>query len=300
MRKFNRYKVNASEVVELMSREQGVSQPTQDDLAEFLKILNKQEVDITDNQIDKLQKHVLRTIAYDNYALSATAKKAIYKHYAYSEYGLSRVSNGGATSIQLEKGSMGEPAAIQLLNQLDNANYTKNEKLYSNQYFKGKPDIVIMEGEKVVGIKEIKIPIDLPSFLEVFDTDAHRDDRWEVLAYLDIFGLREAELCYCLINMPDSIKQLRIIENEERLLRMGVDSLQIKKRLKQIEASMCYDMIPDDKRVVRFRITRKGYFTSNMHKRVKVLRKRLAQLHDSFQKSLILDEIIEPLQKDMS
>lgn len=300
MKKYTRYKVNASEVVELMSREQGVTQPTPDDLAEFLKILNKQEVDITDNQIDKLQKFVLRTTSYDNYPLSATARKAIYKHYAYIEYGLSKVSNGGATSIQLEKGSMGEPAAIELLNKLDNANYTKNEKLYSNQYFKGKPDIVIMEGEKVVGIKEIKIPIDLPSFLEVFDTDAHRDDRWEVLAYLDIFRLPEAELCYCLVNMPDSIKELRIKENEERLLRMGVDSAQVKKRLKQIEASMCYDMIPDDKRVVRFRITRKGYFTSNMHKRVKVLRQRLAQLHDSFQKSLILEEIIEPLQKDMS
>lgn len=299
MKKYTRYKVNASEVVELMSREQGVSQPTADELSEFLKILDKQNVDITDKQIDTLQKYVLKTTTYDNYALSSTARKAIYKHYAYSAYGLSKVSNGGATSIQLEKGSMGEPTAIELLNKLDNANYTKNEKLYSNQYFKGKPDIVIMENEKVVGIKEIKIPIDLPSFLEVFDTDAHRDDRWEVLAYLDIFKLREAELCYCLVNMPDSIKELRLKENEERLLRMGVDSAQVKKRLKQIEASMCYDMIPDDKRVVRFRITRKGYFTANMHKRVKVLRQRLAQLHDSFQKSLILEEIIEQLQKDM-
>lgn len=298
--KYNRYKVNASEVVELMSREQGASQPTPDDLAAFLKILDKKEVDITDNQIDTLQKFVLKTTTYDNYSLSVSARKAIYKHYAYSEYGMSKVSNGGATSIQLEKGSLGEPTAVDLLNRMDNANYEKNEKLYSNKYFKGKPDIVIMEAGKVVGIKEIKIPIDLPSFLEVFDTDAYRDDRWEVLAYLDIFDLKEAELCYCLINMPESIKQLRLKENEERLLRMGVDEAQVSKRLKQIEASMNYDCIPDDKRIVRFKITRKAYFTTQMHKRVKVLRQRMAKLHDNFQKSLILDEKAEPLQSDMS
>ena len=125
-KKYSRYKVNASEVVELMSREQGVSKPSDEDLQEFFKILEKKEVDITDSQIDKLQKYVLRTTSYDSYPLSKTARKAIYKHYAYAEYGMSKVSNGGTTAIQLEKGSMGEPAAIELLNKLDNANYTKN------------------------------------------------------------------------------------------------------------------------------------------------------------------------------
>jgi hypothetical protein len=298
--KYSRYKVNCSEVVDLMSREQGVSQPSDNELIDFLKILDKKEVDITDKQIDTLQKFVLRTTTYDNYSLSASARKAIYKHYSYSEYGLSKVSNGGTNAIQLEKGSMGEPSAIELLNKLDNANYTKNEKTFSNRYFKGKPDILIMEGEKVVGIKEVKIPIDLPSFLEVFDTDAYRDDRWQVLAYLDIFDLKEAELCYCLVNMPPTIKQLRLQENEERLLRMGVAKDQISKRLKQIAASMEYDSIPEDKRVVRFKITRKSYFTKQMHQRVKVLRERMAKLHESFQKSLILDETAEPLQINIS
>lgn len=301
MGKFSRYKVNCSELPELMAREQGTSLPTESDTDEFFRILQKDEVDVSDTMVGKIQRYVSRVAEHDKFGLSGSIKKVLYKHYAYSQFGASKISNGGEGLIQLEKGEAAEPDAIKLLSKRDGVEYVKNERLYQNRWFRGVPDILIKDGKKVVGVKDIKVPLDLPSFLERFDGDALRDDRWEMLAYLDILGLKEGEICYCLVNMPDRIIESRLAYYKERLLSQGVSDSHISKNLKQIEESMRYDYIPEELRIKRFTVTRQKYFTKQFHDRVKLVRQRLNRLHEKFQNSnLILVESTEPSLESIS
>lgn len=294
MKKFNRYKVNCSELPDLMSKEQGNNPPTENDLSEFLKIIQKDMVDITERQKSLLLDVVSKTVNFDNNSLSATTKKSLYTHYAYSQYKVGKISLSGEKPLQFDKGEVAEPDAIKLLSKLDNKEYSKNTILYSNNFFKGIPDIVVTENNKIVGVKDIKVPIDFPSFLERVDGDCLRDDSWEMRAYLDILDLRYGEICYCLVNMPDQYKDKRLSEHRDRMILQCYTPEHIKRRLKQIEKSMLYDYIPDELKVRRFMVERKGYFTKQAHSRVRLLRQKLLQLHNKFTNPVILSEITEP------
>lgn len=295
-KKFDRYKVNCSDVADLMSREHGIYPPTEKQLDEFLRILQKDMVDITIPMKEKLQKFVLKTVNYSNHLTSLTFKKVMYEHYAYSQYGASRVSKTSKVPMQLEKGEVAEPNAIGLLSKIDGIEYIKNEKLLSNKFFKGIPDIILSENDKILGVKDVKTSFDLPSFLERVDGDSVTDDRWEMLAYLDILDLKEGEIVYCLVDMPEKMKELRLREHEERMISIGISKDHIKRRLKQIENSMVYDYVPDELRVKRFTVERKRHFTKQMHDRVKRVRQELYRLDLKFhQKNIILSEIEEAL-----
>jgi hypothetical protein len=298
MKNFNRYKVNAAELPDLMSNEKGFLPMTDEDWSEFLRIVDKGKQYVTNNQVNQIRDYVFRAIDSENPPLSALSKKNIYKHYAYARFGASKVSKGVKTPVQLDKGEVAEPDAAILLSKIDGLEYQKNEKMFQNSYFKGIPDIVLYENEKIIGVKEIKVPIDLVSFFERFDGDELADDRWQMLAYLDILELKTGELCYVLVDMPENVRKARMKEAEDRYIAFGYTQEHIKRLLKTIERSMIYDYIPEEKRVVRFQVSRQGYLTNLMHKRVKNVRLRMKNLHEKFERSgLTLSEITEPLQE---
>lgn len=287
MSRFDRYKVNCSELPELMSREQGNTPPSEKDVEDFFRVMEKNLMDITEPQKNKIQQFVTKTLNYDSYPMSATIRKAIYRHYSYIRYGIGKVSLGNKMPLQLEKGEVAEPAAINLLSQVDGIQYVKNETLYSNTLFKGVPDIILESAGKIIGVKDVKVSFDLPNFLERVEGDSVKDDRWEMMAYMDILDLKEGEICYCLVNMPDRMKEEKLREYRERLVLLGITSDHIRRKLKQVEKSMVYDFLPPEKRVRRFMVSRKPYFIRQARDRVKLVRGLLGKLHDKFENSVI-------------
>lgn len=287
-KKYYRYKVNASEIADLMSAEQGNRPVTEKDFNTFLRVIQKDLVDITPLQKNLISEVVFKTANYDSASVSGTFRKSLYEYYAFSRFGAGKVSLTGEKPIQFDKGEVAEPNAIDLLSKIDGVKYEKNNQLYSNKFFKGIPDVLIKEGEKIIGIKDIKIPLDLPSFLERVDGDYLKDDAWEMRCYLDILNLKEGEICYCLVDLPESYRKRRLEEHKIRMELLGYEPASIRKRLKQIERSMIYDYVPENLRVRRFTVERKNYFTKQMHQKVKVVRERLQTLHDKFEIPIIL------------
>lgn len=298
MKKFNRYKVNASDLSALLGRDNDNLPATEKDLEEFLRIIDKDEVDISERQKITLHRVISRTSNYDPMSLSGTMKSELYKHYAYAMFGVGKVSLSNEKPLQLDKGEVAEPDAIKLISSLDGFQYEKNTTLYSNNFFKGIPDIVLLKNDKPVTVKDIKVCLDLPSFLARVDGDCLRDDSWEMRAYLDILNIKEGEIIYCLVDMPDQYKKKRLKEHEDRLILMGFTYEHIKRRLKQIEKSMVYDYIPAEKRVRRFMVSRKSYFTKQARNKVKAVRDRLAKLHAKFENPVPLLETTESNQED--
>lgn len=279
----------------------GNNPPSESQTEEFFRILQKDLVDITDSQKIKLQSFVTQTVNYNPNTLSLSVRKLLFKHYAYLEYGAFKISNGGDSIIQLEKGEVAEPDAIRLLSKLDGVEYVKNDEKFTNRYFKGVPDIVLRENNEIVGVKEIKIPLDLPSYLERYYSDEPlQDDKWELLAYMDVLGLKEGEICYCLVDMPDEIRDTRLEQYKQKLKALGVKGYTAGRKVKQLEIAMRYDYFPEEKKVKRFTLQRKGYFTKQAHERVKLVRKMLNRLHEKIQNNgVALPEIAEPLQESI-
>lgn len=297
-KKFDRYKVNCSWVPSLMAREQGVNPPTEKQFSDFLSILQKDIKDITVPMQEKLQRFVIKTVEYNDYPISIGFKRSLYEQYAYAMYGVNRVSNTRFVPLRLEKGEVAEPAAIALLSKIDGVEYVKNEKIFTNKYFKGIPDIVLEENGQIIGVKDTKVSFDLPTFLERVDNDSLKDDRWQMMAYMDVLGLKEGEIVYCLVDMPEQIKELRLREHEERMIDIGISKEHIKNRLKQIRNSMEYDYIPDELKIKRFKVERKPWFIRQIRDRVRLVRKELYDLDLKFQKKDIFltetDQLSQP------
>lgn len=281
-----------------MAREQGVNPPTEKQFSDFLSILQKDIKDITVPMQEKLQRFVIKTVEYNDYPISIGFKRSLYEQYAYAMYGVNRVSNTRFVPLRLEKGEVAEPAAIALLSKIDGVEYVKNEKIFTNKYFKGIPDIVLEENGQIIGVKDTKVSFDLPTFLERVDNDSLKDDRWQMMAYMDVLGLKEGEIVYCLVDMPEQIKELRLREHEERMIDIGISKEHIKNRLKQIRNSMEYDYIPDELKIKRFKVERKPWFIRQIRDRVRLVRKELYDLDLKFQKKDIFltetDQLSQP------
>ncbi len=299
-KKYYGYKVNCSDIADLMSAEHGNTPVSEKDFETFLKVTQKDLIDITPLQRKLIYDVVFKTANYDSGSVSQTIRKRLYEHYAYSRFGAGKVSLTGDKPIQFEKGEVAEPSAVALLSKMDGVQYEKNEKLYSNKFFKGIPDILVWENGKIVGIKDIKVPLDLPSFLERVDGNYLKDDAWEMRGYLDILDIKEGEICYCLVDLPEAYRNKRLEEHRVRMELLGYEPSGIKKRLKQIYKSMIYDYIPEELKVKRFTVERKGPFTTQMRNRVRLVREKLQLLHEKFENPLILPQTEESLQENIS
>lgn len=284
-----------------MSREQGNSPLTENEIGELQKALQKDEIYITDSQRTKLSNIITKAVAYDPYSFSNSIKSVVREHYAYYIYGIPALSNSSKVPVQFDKGRLQEAAAIEFLSRIDNVSYNKNEKLVFNKYFKGVPDILLHENGEIVGVKDIKIPLDFDDYLEVIDSGLKRGDMWEMLGYLDVLGLKSGEVCYCLVNHPQYLVEEKIKELQERLLAEGFDKKYVKKRTLSLKRAMNFDQFSDDFKLRRFNVDRKGFYTKEMHDRASRVKQYLKLLDAKFtKKDIVLSQNKESEQEGIS
>lgn len=261
---------------------------THNEISEFLRLLNKDSIKISPLQIETLYKTINKRLNYDADRLSETAKTELVKIYAFEMYGCGSISYGG-NWIPVEKGILAEQSAIELLSGLDGIEYKKNDKLFKNAWFKGKPDIIIKdENKKVKKIIEIKIPTSLADYIKLLHDGIDYEDEWQMKGYLDILKCEQGEVVYCLVDMPkvifDSEKQ-RILDVCNKV---QASEDEIERRINQLYSNMHYDHINDLQKVIRFPIIKDASQMRLARNRVKIARTQLQKIHDLFQKPLIL------------
>ena len=101
-KKYSRYKVDASELGSLMSREQGNNPASEKDLIDFIHIINKDFIDITTRQKQTVLEIISKTVNYDPESLTMTIKKSMYEQYAFGQFGINKVSATNTKPFQLE------------------------------------------------------------------------------------------------------------------------------------------------------------------------------------------------------
>lgn len=283
------FKVNCSSISALLGKAQGNNPVTELEFKKLIAILGKDFEQLSEPQKQTAWDILTKEINYEHDRLSDTTTTELAKLYSYEMYGKSKISKGNDSPLQLEKGILGEPAAIKLLSQHDGVAYVKNEELFENKWFKGIPDIIVRNKKgKVKKVIDVKISYDLPSFLLTIMRKEDACNIFEIMGYMDLLGCEEGEIVHCLIDSPESM----IAREEKRAMQYYEDFAFEKelaiKRMEQRRNSMVFPEFITAQKIHRYPVTLNRLSIRDAKSKVTKVKKWIQELHDKFTKPLNL------------
>lgn len=285
------FKVNCSSICALLGKAQGNNPVTENEFKRLVAILGKEFDQLSEPQKQTAWDILTKEINYDSDKLSDSTTTELAKLYAYEMYGKSKISKGNDSPWQLEKGILGEPAAIHMLSEHDGVSYVKNEELFENKWFKGIPGIIIRNAKgKVKKVIDVKVSYDLPSFLL---TTMRREDTgniFEIMGYMDLLGCEQGEIIHCLIDSPDSM----IKREEKRSMQyyedFGVAKDLATQRMEQRKHSMVFPEFTIEQKIHRYSVALNKLSIRDAKSKVTKAKKWINELHDKFTKPLNLQK----------
>ena len=220
----------------------------------------------TEKQEVTLQEYIAKRDAPPE--LSETAKsylKEVYMSYKYGKESL----GGSERSKYTIKGRSVEDQSIMMLSRIDGLPYDKNQERFTNAYLTGEPDILVRDKSgNITKVIDIKSSWDGASLLSNIGNPLNPLYYWQVNGYMALTGATEAEVCYCLVNMPQEI-----IEGEKKRIFYTMnpateENVEYKKAIERLENAMTFDEIPIRERIVRFSMKRDEEIIEKIEKRV--------------------------------
>jgi len=254
---------------------------------------------LTEKQADtlnELENKESRTPKQDELLLSLIAKRDappslgdgctsyLKEVYVYEKYGKEPVG-GAERSKYTMKGKLVEDESIMMLSRIDSQTYTKNDIRFKNEYLTGEPDIIVSQEGNAHKIIDIKSSYDFATLLANIGSPLNPLYKYQVQGYMALTGASEAEVCYCLVNMPQEIINA---EKKKIFYALNVateENPEFKRQLSKLENSMTFDEVPIQERVLRFPVQRDEEMISKIYKRVEACREWLEDF-DKFHANL--------------
>jgi len=208
--------------------------------------------------------------------LSDTAKSYLKELYVFHKYGKETVG-GSERSKYTIKGVSVEDNSIKLLNRLDNSYYSKNQDYFTNEFICGTPDIVATISPDTKKIIDIKSSWDGASLLSKIGNPLDSNYFYQVQGYMALTGATEGEVAYCLVSMPEEIinsEKKRIFYLMNPATEQNPEYLAA---IDKLENNMIFDEIPEEERVVRFKVERDEAVIQRIYERVRACREWLAE-----------------------
>lgn len=209
--------------------------------------------------------------------LGETAKSHLLECYVTKKYGRSK----DITNKFIEKGLLAEEDSIDLYTLVKDKLFIKNEELLQNDWFIGTPDL--FEGETILTasvIIDLKTSWDIFTFFQSMHKAIDKKYFWQLQAYMDLTGAKQARLVYCLVNTP-----FKLIEDEKKKLlwTMGIidpetDQAYLDACIR-VDKNSNYDDIPIEEKYIEFIIDRDQEAIDKAHERVKICRDFLNALN---------------------
>jgi hypothetical protein len=187
--------------------------------------------------------------------------------YIWEKYGKEPVG-GSERSQYTMKGKLVEEESIMMLSRIDSQTYTKNDLRWANEYLTGEPDIIVYENGQTIKIIDIKSSYDFATLLANIGSPLNPLYRYQVQGYMALTGAEIAEVCYCLVNMPQEM-----INSAKKRLFYALnaateDSPEYKRQVSKLENNMTFDEVPIKERVVRFPVQYDEELINKVYKRI--------------------------------
>lgn len=294
------FKINCCQIYDLIGTVRGNRRPSATEVRKLFNTIGRDFGELSEAQKFTARQILWREINYDPKMPANSMWVILAQTYAFEMYGKSKLTKGNESPMFLEKGSMAEPEAIKFLSQMDGAEYQKNETLYENKWFKGKPDVVVRDEnghpKKVI---EVKTSYDLPSFIVSMVRPESPRNIYETMGYMDVLGCKESEIVHVLVDMPEKIASFQKKKMLERYEHLGIDPLLADDKVEKVLADMEYSGIPDEYKIFRRAVEINSLTLRAAKNRVKTARTWLAKVDAAFTKKQVnLSEIDEDEQED--
>jgi len=163
------------------------------------------------------------------------------------------------TSKYMEKGVMVEEDAMTLYSRFRKQYYVKNEKMLTDDFIKGIPDIIT---EKTV--IDLKSSWDIFTFFRTKQKAVEKMYYWQLQGYMSLTGKENARLVYCLVNTP----QVLIDDEIHRLQYKHLSEADMLKARNQIEMNSIFDDIDIQDKIYEIEIKRNNEDIERLHNRI--------------------------------
>lgn len=273
--------------------------PTPAQIKKVFNIIGRDYGELSESMKNTAREILTKYIDYEVGKPSNSILSEMILSYCYEMYGKTKISKGNDSPNQLEKGTMAEDDAISMLSKLDGFNYKKNETIYENRWFKGVPDVVVLNSKgNAIKVIDIKVSYDLPSFIMNKYKPESTNNILQLMGYMDLLNCKEGEIVHCLPNMPEQIVNLEKKRLQERYKTLELDELEIDSRLDKYISNMEYSEIPDEFRIFRRNFTRNNLTIKAVKTRVTSAKKWMKEIHQLFVgKSVNLSESKETVEE---
>ena len=196
--------------------------------------------------------------------------------YVYEKYGKEPIGGSERSKYTL-KGKMVEEESIMMLSRIDSLAYIKNDKRFRNTHLQGEPDIMVSKNGIITKIIDIKSSYDFTTLLANIGNSLNPLYKYQVQGYMALTGASEAEVCYCLVNMPQEM-----INSEKKRLFYATNSAtednpEYVRQVSKLENNSTFDEIPIKERLLRFPVQRDEEIISKIYKRVEACREWLKE-----------------------
>jgi len=212
-------------------------------------------------------------------SLGDTAISYLKEVYIWYKYGKEPVG-GAERSKYTMKGKLVEDDSITMLSRIDQASYKKNDVRFTNNYLTGEPDIIVQTDGVASKIIDIKSSYDFATLLSNIGSPINPLYKYQLQGYMALTGALEAEICYCLVNMPQEM-----INSEKKRLFYALnaateESPEYVRQVSKLENNMTFDEIPIKERLVRFPIQRDEELIAKIYKRIEQCREWLKEFDE--------------------
>lgn len=193
--KIPKFKIRCSAISKIMADDVKTKPLTENQKKRLAELLKKEK--LTENQHNEMNKLIEKEKVKPE--LSSGAK-------SYCQQWLKEQIYGRCYEVKskyLEKGNICEDYAIEMLNYIFKKQYVKNEQYFENEYMTGTPDIIDTM------IRDIKNSWSVDSY-PLFDLKVKNEYYWQMQGYMNLTGLRQASVDFCLVNAPDHLIQSEV------------------------------------------------------------------------------------------
>jgi len=223
----------------------------------------------TPKQEEMLQSLIIKRDAPPS--LGDTAISYLKEVYIWEKYGKEPIG-GAERSKYTMKGKLVEEESIMMLSRIDSQTYSKNDTRFRNDYLTGEPDII--HQNKII---DIKSSYDFATLLSNIGKPLNSLYEHQVTGYMALTEATEAEVCYCLVNMPQEM-----INSDKKRIFYALnatteESPEYLRQIAKLENNTSFDEIPIQERIVRFPVQRDEELISKIYKRVEACREWLKE-----------------------
>lgn len=256
------FRVDCYGIGDIMTRPQNVRGLTKAEKKKYAALSAKEELSEAE-QADFAELIVKLDRYAEDYDLSATAIEFLLRRYAWQKYNKKVAPTGFARSSML-KGNELEADAIKLLAKIDGIDYRKADQPAKNEHIVGRCDIWISE-EKVI---DTKVSWSVNTFLPKLQQKLDKTYWFQMQGYMELYNVDRADVCFVLLNTPPYLVDREAAKYTEKYVFGEISRERYENEMEKLDLSFNYDIIPQNRRVIRHIVHRYPDIMPVVYKRV--------------------------------